>query len=41
MLRDITARHEFANIPFALMQELARVPAATATDFLGREGRRT
>ena len=40
MLRDITARHEFASIPFALMQELARVPAATATDFLGRARRR-
>ena len=40
MLRDITARHEFANIPFALMQELGRVPAAAAADFLGREGRR-
>ena len=40
MLRDITARHEFANIPFALMQELSRVPAATAAGFLGREGRR-
>ena len=40
MLRDITARHEFANIPFALMQELGRVPAATAADFLGREGER-
>jgi len=39
MLRDITARHEFANIPFALMQELGRVPAGTATEFLGREGR--
>jgi len=39
MLRDITARHEFANIPFALMQELARVPAAAAVDFLGRAGR--
>ena len=40
MLRDITARHEFANIPFALMQELGRVPAAAAAEFLGREGRR-
>jgi len=40
MLRDITARHEFANIPFSLMQELGRVPAASAADFLGREGRR-
>jgi DNA polymerase-3 subunit epsilon len=40
MLRDITARHEFATIPFALMQELGRVPAATAADFLGRKGRR-
>jgi DNA polymerase-3 subunit epsilon len=41
MLGDITARHEFANIPFSLMQELGRVPAAAAADFLGREGRRT
>lgn len=40
MLRDITARHEIADIPFTLMQELGRVPAAVATDFLGREGRR-
>lgn len=40
MLRDITARHEFANIPFALMQELGRVPAAAAVDFLVRKGRR-
>ncbi len=40
MLRDITARHEFATIPFSLMQELGRVPAASAADFLGREGRR-
>ena len=40
MLRDITARHEFANIPFSLMQELGRIPAATAPEFLGREGRR-
>ena len=40
MLRDITARHEFANIPFALMQELGRVPAAAAADFLGRAGER-
>jgi DNA polymerase-3 subunit epsilon len=40
MLRDITARHEFATIPFALMQELGRVPAAAAADFLGRAGRR-
>jgi len=40
MLRDITARHEFANIPFALMQKLGRVSAAAAAEFLGREGRR-
>jgi len=40
MLRDITARHEFATIPFALMQELGRVPAAAAADFLGRKGER-
>lgn len=40
MLRDISARHEFADIPFALMQDLGRVPAATAADFLGRKGAR-
>ena len=40
MLGDITARHEFASIPFSLMQQLARVPAAAAAGFLGREGRR-
>ena len=40
MLRDITARHEFANISFALMQKLSRVPAAAAAGFLGREGAR-
>ncbi|HAJ91052.1 MAG TPA: DNA polymerase III subunit epsilon [Gammaproteobacteria bacterium] len=40
MLGDITARHEFANIPFSLMQELARVPAAAAAGFLGRARRR-
>jgi DNA polymerase-3 subunit epsilon len=37
MLGDITARHEFVNIPFTLMQELGRVPAAAAGGFLGRE----
>jgi DNA polymerase III subunit epsilon len=41
MLRDITARHEFADIPFALMQELGRVPAAVAADFLCSRGRRS
>ena len=40
MLRDITARHEFVNIPFVLMQELGRVPAVAAAGFLGREGGR-
>lgn len=41
MLRDITARHDFADIPFALMQELGRVPATVAAEFLGSKGRRS
>ena len=41
MLKDITARHEFASIPFALMQELGRVPAASASHFLDRAERRS
>jgi DNA polymerase-3 subunit epsilon len=40
MLRDITAQHEFVNIPFVLMQELGRVPAVAAAGFLGREAGR-
>ena len=40
MLKDITVRHEFASIPFTLMQELGRVPAASAAHFLDRAERR-
>ena len=41
MLEDITARHEFVNIPFVLMQELGRVPAVSAAGFLGRQAGRS
>ena len=40
MLKDITVRHEFVNIPFSLMQQLGRVPAASAAHFLDRAERR-
>ena len=36
MLSDITAQHRLEHIPFTVMQELGRVPAAAAAGFLGR-----
>jgi len=36
MLDDITDRHCIEDIPFALMQELSRVPRAAATGYLKR-----
>jgi len=36
MLDDITGRHCIDAIPFALMQELSRVPKAAATGYLDR-----
>ena len=36
MLSDITLQHRMEQIPFNVMQQLARVPAAAAAAFLGR-----
>jgi len=36
MLEDITDRHGLENIPFSLMQELSRVPKASAAGYLQR-----
>jgi DNA polymerase-3 subunit epsilon len=36
MLDDITDRHGLENIPFSLMQELSRVPKASAAGYLQR-----
>ena len=36
MLSDITVQHHLKTIPFAVMQQLGRVPAAAASGFLGR-----
>ena len=36
MLSEITLQHQLEHIPFAMMQQLGRVPAAAAAGFLGR-----
>ena len=36
MLSDITVQHQMERIPFSVMQQLGRVPAAAAAGFLGR-----
>jgi hypothetical protein len=40
MINDIKSEHAFGNVPFSVMQALARTNKHSASDFLSREARR-